>query len=120
MVLAAPLTVQFLSASADVGCGHGQSQPTTLSVDGNLYAVVRGADNRAAFGGSGPPVSSFREALALVRKLGFRGTNAQLLSRLSRSAIRGADFAGGSGSTVDSIGPFQPGGANFPSTTRCD
>jgi hypothetical protein len=172
-------------------------QAATLSIEGNLYAVVRGEHDRYAFGGSGPYVLSFREAPALIRKLGFKGTDAQLVRRLSRSAIPGVDFAGGGGSsdftftcrgsyratalvrrdghgitgtrfwlsqgrphvtrafcmpeqwvpsgalvsiafhvplartppvfeidwdgngTVDSVGPFQRGGADFPNTERC-
>lgn len=191
--------VQTRPAHAGRGCEHGRVRPTTLSIEGNLYAVVRGEHHRYVFGGSGPSVSSVGEALGLVRKLRFRGTDAQLASLLSRSAIPGVDYAGGSGSsdfvfmcrgsyratalvrrdgnaitgtrfwlrqgnpqavtrafcmpdqwvparalvsisfqvppartppvfeidwdgdgTIDSIGPFGPGGAAFPSTERCD
>jgi hypothetical protein len=68
-----------------------------LSIDGNLYAVVRAAHNRYAFGGSGPPVRNVPEALGLIRRLGFKGTDEQLLRRLSQTEIPGVDFAGGSG-----------------------
>jgi len=194
-----------LAAATASPAGHGQTetacrgaaQPATFSIEGNLYAVVRAPGDRFAFGGSGPPVSTFAQALGLVRRLGFKGTDAQLLHRLD-SPIRGASFAGGSGSSdftftcrgtyratalvrtdrgsisgtrfwlrqgradaarafcmpaqwvppgalvsvsfpvpltraapvfeidfdgdgkVDSIGPFQPGGAQFPSSERCD
>ena len=56
-----------LPARGNVGCEQGQVQPTTLSIEGNLYAVVRGEHNRYAFGGRGPYVLSFQEALVLVR-----------------------------------------------------
>src|SRR4029079_12199059 len=80
-------------------CTRGSVQPTTLSIEGNLYAVVRGEKHRYSFGGSGPVVSSVRQALTLVRKLGFKGTDGQLLRRLGAGTIPGVDFAGGSGSS---------------------
>jgi hypothetical protein len=90
-----------LPARGNVGCEQGQVQPTTLSIEGNLYADVRGEHNRYAFGGSGPYVLSSQEALVLVRKLGFKGTNAQLVRRLSQSTIPGVDFGGSGGSSSD-------------------
>jgi hypothetical protein len=82
-----------------VGCEPGSVQSTTLSIEGNLYAVVRGENHRYAFGGSGRYVLSFEEALGLIRRLGFKGTNAQLLRRISQSAIPGVDFADGGASS---------------------
>src|SRR5690242_12971315 len=79
-------------------CAQGRVQPATLSIEGNLYAVVRANERHYAFGGSGPTVSTFAEALTLIRHLGFKGTTAQLLRRLD-GQIPGVTFAGGSGSS---------------------
>ena len=98
-LLVADVAAPTRPAQANVGCAHGRVQAATLSIEGNLYAVVRGEHDRYAFGGSGPYVLSFGDASALIRKLGFKGTDAQLLRRLSQSAIPGVDFAGGGGSS---------------------
>jgi hypothetical protein len=104
IVASLPLLVAAVAAPSapardGVRCEHGRVPPTTLSIEGNLYAVVRGEHDRHAFGGSGRPVSTVPEALTLIRKLGFRGTDAELFRRLSRGSIPGVDFAdGGAGS----------------------
>jgi hypothetical protein len=98
-VLAAAVAAPALHARTGAACGHGRAQLTTLSIEGNLYAMVRAADERYAFGWSGPPVLSLPEALTLIRHLGFKGTDAQLFRRLSQSEIPGADFADGGGSS---------------------
>jgi hypothetical protein len=195
--LLATMASPIAAGRTGAGCSGGRTQPATLSIDGNLYAVIRAPGERFSFGGSGPPVSTFAEALRLVRHLGFKGTNAELLHRLDMP-IPGASFASGSGSSdftfacrgtyratalvradhgsitgtrfwlrqgaahvtrafcmpaqwvppgalvsvsfpvpltraapvfeidydgdgkVDSVGPFEPGGAQFPSSERCD
>jgi hypothetical protein len=99
LLLAAAVAAPGAPARDEARCAHGPAPPTTLSIDGNQYTVVRGEHDRQAFGWSGPPVSSFPEALGLARKLGFRGTNAELVRRFSRSAIPGVDFADGGGSS---------------------
>jgi hypothetical protein len=198
VLLAAAVAEPAAPARREARCAHGRAQqPTTLAIEGNLHAVVRGEHERYTFGWSGKPVLSFPEAFGLVRKLGFRGTNAELARRFSRSTIPGVDFADGGGSSdfffdcrgsyratvlvrtdrgaitgtrfwlkqgeaaatrafcmpeqwvppgalvsvsfrvplartapvfeidwngdgkVDSIGPFQPGGAGFPGSERC-
>lgn len=98
-VLVAAVAAPSAAAREAARCERGQVSQTTLSIDGNLYAVIRGEHQRYAFGGSGPPVSSVSEALTLIRKLGFGGTNAELFRRLAGSSIPGTDFADGGGSS---------------------
>jgi hypothetical protein len=97
--LAAAVATPAVRARTDAACTDGRAQPATLSIEGNLYAMVRAADERFAFGWSGKPVLSFPEALTLIRHLGFKGTDAQLLRRLSQSQIPGVDFADGGASS---------------------
>jgi len=99
-VLAAAVATSAVRARADAACALGSAQLTTLSIEGNLYAIVGAADEQYAFGWSGPPVLSFPEALTLIRHLGFKGTDAQLFRRFSRSQIPGVDFADGGGSSA--------------------
>ncbi len=98
-LLVAAVAVPSAPGSTDAGCEHGQAPRVTLSIDGNLYAVVRGEHDRTLFGASGPPVLSFPQAFRLIRKLGFEGTNAQLLRRLSNGGLPGVAFADGGGSS---------------------
>jgi len=72
---------------------------TTLTIDGNFYAVVRGEHGRFAVGYSGPPVVGFQQSFRLMRKLGFGGTDAELLHQLVAKQLPGSDFADGSGSS---------------------
>ena len=71
---------------------HARGGPTTVIADGNLYVVVRSAQRRYLFGASDRPVLSVREALRLVRALGFTGTDAQLIHRLGGNGIPGATY----------------------------
>lgn len=102
--LAAGLSARPGAASGAPGCVHGAGGPTTLIADGNLYVAVRSAQRRYLFGWSDRPVLSFPEALRLLRALGFTGTDAQLLRRLTGSGIPAAIFA-----DAGSIGNFTLG-----------
>lgn len=92
LAVAASLSTRPAAAIGTTACVRPGNGPTTLVADGNLYIVVRSAQRRSLFGGSGRPVLSFREALRLVRALGFTGTDAQLLRRLGRNGIPGATY----------------------------
>jgi hypothetical protein len=92
LAIAASLSTRPAAATGTRACVHAPG-PTTLIIDGNLYAVVRAAQRRYLFGASGRPVLSMPEALRLVRRLGFTGTDAQLFRRLEREGIPGAGYA---------------------------